>query len=95
MSKSDEITIEKDDSIPQDPHREHHEDGIDVPLDKINPDTLKNLIAEFVTREWSELGDSGISLESKVEQVLAQLRNGQAKVVFDLASETCNIVPCR
>ena len=95
MSKSDEITIEWDDGIPQDPHQEHHEDGIDVPLDKINPDTLRNLIAEFVTREWSELGDSGISHESKVEQVLAQLRSGQAKVVFDLASETCNIVPCR
>ena len=95
MSRSGEITAEWDTSIPQDHHQEHHEDGIDVPLDKINPDTLRNLIAEFVTREWSELVDAGISLDAKVEQVLAQLRSGQAKVVFDLGSETCNIIPCR
>ena len=95
MSNSGEVTIEWDDSIKRNPHQDYHEDGIDVPLDKINPDTLKNLIAEFVTREWSESGDSEISLESKVEQVLVQLRNGQAKVVFDLASDTCNIVSRR
>ena len=95
LSRSGEITVEWDTSIPQDHHQKHHEDGIDVPLDKINPDTLRNLIAEFVTREWSELGDAGFSLDAKVEQVLAQLRSGQAKVVFDRVSETCNIIPCR
>ena len=95
MSRSCEIAIERDDYIPQNHQQEHHEDGIDVPLDKINPETLRNLIAEFVTREWAELSDADFSLDAKVEQVLAQLRSGQAKVVFDLASETCNIVPIR
>jgi len=95
LSKSDEITIEYDNDNPQDHQREHHEDGIDVPLDRITPDTLRNLIAEFVTREWAELSDADFSLDTKVEQVLDQLRSGQAKVVFDLASETCNIVPTR
>ena len=95
LSRSGEITIERDDHNQQDHQQEHHEDGIDVPLDKINPDTLRNLIAEFVTREWAELSDADFSLDTKVDQVLVQLRSGQAKVVFDLASETCNIVPSR
>ena len=35
------------------------EEGLDVPYDRIAPDTLRAMIEEFVTREWSELSDSG------------------------------------
>ena len=34
------------------------EEGIEIPLEQINPDTLRNMVAEFVTREWADLGDS-------------------------------------
>lgn len=71
------------------------EDGIDVPLDRIPPDTLRRMVEEFVTREWSELSDSGYTLDEKVDQVIGQLKEKRAKVVFDLSSRTCNIVPCR
>lgn len=67
--------------------------GIEVPLERIDPDTLRRMIEEFVTREWSELGDAGYSLDDKVEQVTRQLQDGTARVVFDSATETCNIVP--
>jgi len=53
------------------------------------------MIREFVTREWEELGDSRHTLDDKVSQVLQQLRSGQAKVVYDLTSESWNIVVCR
>jgi uncharacterized protein len=68
------------------------EEGIDVPYEQISPDTLRAMIEEFVTREWSELSDSGYTLDDKVEQVLLQLKNRKVKVVFDLTSETCNKV---
>ncbi|HCE66257.1 MAG TPA: hypothetical protein DER40_01665, partial [Geobacter sp.] len=45
------------------------------------------------TREWSELGDAGYSLDDKVEQVIGQLKDGTARVVFDITTESCNIVP--
>jgi uncharacterized protein YheU (UPF0270 family) len=48
-----------------------------------------------VNREWSDLSDAGVSLDTKVDQVLKRLRLGKAKVVFDLAAKTCNIIPCR
>jgi len=73
---------------------DQHEEPVEIPLDRINPDTLRNMIAEFVTREWSELTDSGYTLDEKIEQVLQQLKDKRAKIVFDCTSETWNIVPC-
>jgi uncharacterized protein YheU (UPF0270 family) len=53
------------------------------------------MVAEFVTREWEEVGDAHHTLDDKVEQVLRQLKEKKARVVFDLTSNSCNIVPCR
>jgi hypothetical protein len=52
------------------------------------------MIQEFVTRDGADWGDAGCTLEEKVEQVLRQLRNKKVKVVFDLTSQTANIVVC-
>lgn len=73
---------------------EQQEQGVDVPWERLDQQTLRNLISEFVTREWEELGDSHHTLEDKINQVMQQLRQKKAKVVFDLAAESCNIVPC-
>jgi hypothetical protein len=74
---------------------EHDAEGIDLPLDRINPDTLRQMVEEFVTREWSELADSEYTLDEKVDQVLQQLEVRRAKIVYDSTSETWNIIPCR
>lgn len=71
------------------------EEGVEVPLDRVNPEILRNLISEFVTREWEELGDSSFTLEQKIEQVRQQLKDRKARIVFDLATNTCNITPAR
>jgi len=72
-----------------------HEEGIEVPYERINPDTLRKMIQEFVTRDGADWGEAGCTLEDKVEQVLRQLRSRKVKVVFDLAAQTANIVVCR
>ena len=64
-----------------------------MPVEQISPDTLRNLVMEFVTRDWSELADAGSSTEKKIEQVLRQLKEGKVLIVFDLTTETCNLVP--
>lgn len=86
IDMDNEVTMEREQQERQ------SEEGIDVPLDLINTDTLRNMVNEFVTREWSELSDSEYSLDDKINQVIQQLKDGKAKVVFDLKSETCNIV---
>ncbi len=84
-----EVTIERDQQ------NEYAEEGVDVPLDRINPETLRKLVEEFVTREWSDLSDADCTFDDKIEQVIRHLKDNSIKVVFDLTSETCNIVPCR
>ena len=68
------------------------EEGLEIPLDRINPDTLRNMLAEFVTREWA---DEECTPDRRIEQVLRQLRERKAKVMYDLSTETWNIVECR
>ena len=74
---------------------EQPEEGLEIPLERIEPDTLRKMVEEFVTREWSDPADSGFTLENKVEQVLRQLRGGTARVMYDISSESWNIVPVR
>ncbi len=71
------------------------EEGIEVPYEQLEPETLQNMIQEFVTRDGNDWGNVDGALENKVGQVMQQLRNRQAKVVFDLKSQTANIVTCR
>lgn len=71
-----------------------HEEGIEVPYQQIKPDTLRRMIQEFVTRDGADWGEVGCTLEDKVDQVLQQLRAKKVKVVFDLKSQTANLVAC-
>ena len=76
----------------QDKPPEHHEEGVAIPFEQINSETLHRMIQEFVSRDGADWGDTGCTLEDKVNQVLKQLRSKKIKVVFDLASETANLV---
>lgn len=69
-----------------------HEQGVDVPYERLDPETLRNVIEEFVTRDGADWGEAGGTLEEKVGQVMQQLRSRKIKIVFELNSETANIV---
>lgn len=68
------------------------EKGVDVPYERLDPETLRNVIEEFVTRDGADWGEVGGTLEEKVGQVMQQLRSRKIKIVFELNSETTNIV---
>ena len=65
-----------------------------IPYDQLNPKTLHGVIEEFVTRDGTDYGEFEVSLETKISQVLGQLKSGKAVIVFDQATETCNILRC-
>ena len=92
MSNSIEVACVPDDDVTPAERPDHHEEGVEVPFERIDPEALRNLIAEFVTREWEELGDRRYTLEEKIGQVQRQLQEKKARVVFDLRSNSCNIV---
>lgn len=62
-----------------------------IPWQQIAPDTLKNLIKEFVLREGTDYGEQEISLQDKIDQIKAQLESGEAVVVFSELHETVDI----
>ncbi len=66
--------------------------ALKIPYDQLNSDTLHGVIEEFVTRDGTDYGEVEVSLETKISQVLRQLKSGKAVIVFDQATETCNIL---
>ncbi len=62
-----------------------------IPWQDIAPETLENLIREFVLREGTDYGSVEVSLLSKIDQVKSQLEKGEAVIVFSELHETVDI----
>ena len=63
-----------------------------IPWRSLSPAALKGVIEEFVSREGTEYGQSEVSLEKKVQQVMWQLEKGDVMITFDDQEQTCSIV---
>lgn len=66
-----------------------------VPPDTLPPETLQQLIEEFVTREGTDYGGTDIPLSSKTADVTRQLRSGEAVILYDPSEQSVNIVTRR
>jgi uncharacterized protein len=64
---------------------------VDVPAAELAPETLQALVESFVLREGTEYGVHEVPLATKVAQVLRQLQRGEARIVFDPATESVDI----
>ena len=89
---TDEKNAEMIPNKPPNHQTDRQEEGVEIPYQEINPETLRNMIEEFVSRDGSDWGDAGGSMEAKIEQVLRQFKAGKIKVVFDLTSQSANII---
>lgn len=66
--------------------------GVELDPDQLSPGALRGLVEEYVTREGTDYGEGHWSLEDKVAQVFRQLSSGEARIVFDLTTESASIV---
>jgi uncharacterized protein YheU (UPF0270 family) len=57
----------------------------------LSEEALQGVIEEFITREGTDYGHAGWSLEQKVSTVRRQLEAGSAVLVYDEASESCSL----
>lgn len=64
-----------------------------IPFTELQSDTLHAIIKEFVLTEGTEYGLNDISIEEKTAQVMQQLHNQTAYVVYSELHESVNIVP--
>ncbi|MEZ8100593.1 YheU family protein [Vibrio bivalvicida] len=62
-----------------------------IPWQQIEPETLENLIREFVLREGTDYGDVEVSLQDKIDQIRTHLESGEAVVVFSELHESVDI----
>lgn len=71
------------------------EEPIWVPYDELEPETLRNLAEEFVTRDGTDYGAVEKTLEQKVEALMLELRSGDARIGYGPKTGNIEIVARR
>jgi uncharacterized protein YheU (UPF0270 family) len=66
--------------------------AVKIPYDQLSPEILKAVVEEFITRNGTDYGADEMSIETKIAQVLLQLKAKDAFIVFDHESETTTIL---
>ena len=66
-----------------------------VRWEQVPADSLRNLVEEFVTRDGTDYGEQEISLETRVGQVMQQLRRAEVVIWFDGVTETITLMMAR
>jgi hypothetical protein len=74
-------------------HESERDRVIEVAPCDLSPEALRGLAEEFVTRESTDYGASEKGFEEKVDEVMRQLRDGSAKIVFDPENATIQLRP--
>ncbi len=64
---------------------------VEVPPDALSSEALRGVIESFVLREGTDYGEREYSLEEKCAQVLAQIRRGEARILYDPQTESVTI----
>jgi uncharacterized protein YheU (UPF0270 family) len=62
-----------------------------IPHTALSPETLQNLLEEFVTREGTDYGQHVYSLADKVRHVRRQIETGRAVILYDPRTATTHI----
>ena len=65
--------------------------AIKIPVDRLSPETFQDIIEEFITRDGTDYGKTEIPIETKIRQVKSQLESGLAVLLYDDATQSCNI----
>ena len=63
-----------------------------VPPQALSTEALRRVIESFVLREGTDYGARERSFDSKVEELLARVRRGEARVVYNFDSQSADIV---
>jgi len=64
-----------------------------IPLEQLNQDTLHSIIEDFILREGTDYGAIDATKEDKTAQVMLQLKQGSAVLVYSELHESVNILP--
>lgn len=63
-----------------------------IPYTQLSQDALQGVIEAFVNREGTDYGQIEHTFDDKCDQVLMQLKNKEAHIVFDHDSQSVSIL---
>ena len=66
---------------------------VEVPLQRLQADTLQALLEEFASRDGTDYGERELSLEEKVGQLGSQLQSGELILLFETDCEQWDLLP--
>ncbi len=66
--------------------------NVEISFEQIEPETLRMLVEEYITRDGTFYGSVELDMKNKIEMVIDQLKKGEAVITWDLESQTSNIV---
>ena len=64
---------------------------VEVPYAAISAEALHGLVESFVLREGTDYGAHEFTLAQKTAQVLAQIRRGEVRILFDPDSQSVTL----
>lgn len=67
-------------------------DPVEVAYSELDPQTLRNVIDDLVTRDGTDYGAVEKTLEQKAAALMRALERGEAKLMFDPATETIGLM---
>jgi uncharacterized protein len=65
---------------------------VEIPYEQIDPETLRGLVEEFITRDGTFYGKKEMSMDQKIDMVIGQLKSREAVITWDRYVKTSNIV---
>jgi hypothetical protein len=84
--------VSDDDELPAIDVNQDAPSAVEVPFESLSEGALRGLIESFVLREGTDYGAIERTHEQKIADVMRQLKRGEARIEFDPATETVNIV---
>ncbi len=65
---------------------------VEVPYDQIEPEILRVMIEEYITRDGTFYGEVEMAMQDKVDMVINQLKSGESAITWDLYLQTGTII---
>lgn len=64
-----------------------------MPPERLAPETLTGLLEEFASRDGTDYGEQETPLDARVSSLQRQLAAGRVALVFDVDSESWDLLP--
>lgn len=63
-----------------------------IPYQSLDSETLHNLVESFLLREETDYGEAEVSLETKSQAMLKQIKKGEIVILYSELSESVTFI---